>query len=182
MTKQEIEKALRRLGMLANRQGIELKLFMVGGSALALGFNLRDSTRDVDALILEPSEHESVKAIIEKVGQEMHLRPNWLNDDSRIYVTQVSDGPVIFKTTGLQARRASTAQLLAMKLSASRDTQDDEDAKALLKQMRKDHPEHTMAHVWDLILPYIPYMTGLESQAKALLEVFWLREDYHDAN
>lgn len=71
MTHQEIRRALQRLGMLANQSGVYIRLFVVGGSALALGFNLRESTRDVDAIILAPENHELAKRLIAQVGREM---------------------------------------------------------------------------------------------------------------
>jgi len=55
-TRQDIEEGLRRLGEIAQAKGLQIKLILVGGAVMALRFNARPSTRDVDAVILLPRE------------------------------------------------------------------------------------------------------------------------------
>ena len=46
LTRQEIISALERLGQLAVAEGHTLHLMVVGGAAMVLGYNARQSTRD----------------------------------------------------------------------------------------------------------------------------------------
>ena len=52
----QIRTALSRLGALAYRDHIDLEVFLVGGSAIALAYGTRDSTQDVDAVIVRPED------------------------------------------------------------------------------------------------------------------------------
>jgi hypothetical protein len=47
----EIREALRRLGDRLAWRGVVADLYVFGGAAMALAYDLRRSTRDVDALI-----------------------------------------------------------------------------------------------------------------------------------
>ena len=55
-SRKEIQDGLRRLGELAQSQGVHIRLTLVGGVAMVLGYDARQSTRDVDAAILSPVE------------------------------------------------------------------------------------------------------------------------------
>jgi hypothetical protein len=55
-TRHEIEDGLKRLGELAQARGFHTQLTLVGGAVMVLQFNARPSTRDIDAVILEPRE------------------------------------------------------------------------------------------------------------------------------
>jgi hypothetical protein len=55
-SRKEIQDGLRRLGELAQSQGVHIRLTLVGGAAMVSGYDARQSTRDVDAAILSPAE------------------------------------------------------------------------------------------------------------------------------
>ena len=56
LSKEEIITALERLGQLAQAQGYNIELMIVGGAAMVLAFDARQSTHDVDVVILNPRE------------------------------------------------------------------------------------------------------------------------------
>lgn len=60
-------------------------------------------------------------------------------------------GEVLFESSSLIIRAASTAQLLGMKLAAWRDTIDRSDARLLLSRMAGSSEE-----VWTAIKPFVP--------------------------
>ena len=62
LTRQEIVAAFARLGQLAAADGYTLRLVLVGGAAMVLGYDARQSTQDVDALFLAPPDASVVRA------------------------------------------------------------------------------------------------------------------------
>ena len=56
LTCHDIVRALERLGQLAVADGYTLHLVVVGGAAMVLGYDARQSTQDIDALFLPPPE------------------------------------------------------------------------------------------------------------------------------
>lgn len=60
-TRDEIQLGLRRLGELAQKQGLLIRLALVGGAAMVLGFDARQSTKDVDVVIISPAEASLVR-------------------------------------------------------------------------------------------------------------------------
>ena len=51
LTRQEIISALERLGQLAAADVYKLHLLVVGGAAMVLGYNARQSTHDIESPI-----------------------------------------------------------------------------------------------------------------------------------
>lgn len=99
-------------------------MFVVGGAAIALAYNSRRVTRDVDA-IFEPKG--KVYDAAARVGERHGVGPDWLNDGAKGYM----HGPdaqrrVAFESSALRVGVGSARYLLAMKLLASRpeDAQD----------------------------------------------------------
>lgn len=62
MTQEEILEAFRALNDELAREGIKGEVGIVGGAAMVLAFNARESTRDVDA-VFEPSSKLRAAAI-----------------------------------------------------------------------------------------------------------------------
>lgn len=56
ITRQEILEVLERLGQLAKERGTKIELMLVGGALMVLLYEARESTRDVDAIVLVPGE------------------------------------------------------------------------------------------------------------------------------
>jgi len=107
LSHQEIDALLRELGAELERDGIRGDLFVVGGAAMALAYNLRRITADVDA-IFEPKE--AVYRAARRVA-EVHpeLPDDWLN------------------APGIRVSIASPGYLLALKVLAARQDRDSDD-------------------------------------------------------
>jgi hypothetical protein len=107
------------------RGGTRADLFVVGGSAMALAYSLRRTTRDVDAIFVPKA---AVYEAARTVARELSLPDDWLNDAVKAYAH--GDDParrVVFQTPSLTVSVASPHYLLAMKLLAARVDQDTDD-------------------------------------------------------
>jgi len=140
LTKNLITRALRRLGELAQAEGVILEVSLYGGAVFTLVYGSRDSTLDVDALI-RPAELARKLAL--RVGEELGLPDDWINDHVRLFLSEKESkrhlkgdefGP------GLQVSVPTAAYLLALKLRACRPplpgyAGDYEDIRFLLRKM-----------------------------------------------
>ena len=151
-TRAEIETGLKRLGELAQAKGLHIQLTLVGGAVMVLQFNARPSTRDIDAVILQPREARLVRELARQVADEFDWAEDWLNDGAKGYLVGISDGPVIFQAPGIEARAPSFEQLLAMKLSAWRDDIDISDARRLLQEVGRGQNRDD---IWQSIEPFL---------------------------
>src|SRR2546423_5533941 len=149
-TRKDIADGIERLGQLAVESGIEIQLVLIGGALMVLRFQARESTRDVDVAILAPSQAQRVREFARTVAAEHGWPDDWLNDGAKGYLIGLSNGPVVFSAPGIEVRSPSTAQLLAMKLSAWRDDLDVADARRLLEDITGDRDG-----VWGEIEPYL---------------------------
>jgi predicted nucleotidyltransferase len=131
--RKEIEQALRMLGDRLARRGVVAKVYVVGGAAMALAYNTRRATRDIDAVFVP---HGVVLEEARKVGEQLGLPPWWLNEQASAYVAPGGDpdAPRIFDHPGLRLTAASPRHLLAMKVMASRRS-DAEDIEFLVKTL-----------------------------------------------
>jgi len=86
MRREEIVAALTALGARLSERGIEGEIYMVGGAAIAIAFDARRATRDVDA-VFEPKQ--DIYAAADDVGAELGLPPGWLNDGVEGFVVRL---------------------------------------------------------------------------------------------
>lgn len=168
LSRQEIVAAFARLGQLAAAQGYTLRLVLLGGAAMVLGYDARQSTQDVDALFLPPPEASVVRAWAVIIAQENGWPEDWLNDAAKAYLTAVSDGPVLFEAPGIVVRQTAVEQLLGMKLCAWRDDVDIADASRLLAVLTESCDR---AEVWRRIEPYL--VPGRELKAQFAFDDLW---------
>jgi hypothetical protein len=166
ITRQEIIEALERLGQLAVSRGTKIELALVGGALMVLLYAARESTRDVDAIILAPREVGTVRELAQVVADERGWPDDWLNDGAKGFLIGLSQGPVVFLAPGIEVRSPSTAQLLAMKLSAWRDDVDIADARRLLQEMPGNRDE-----IWQSVEPYL--VPGDELKAQYAFADLW---------
>jgi predicted nucleotidyltransferase len=128
-----IEDAFRRLGDRLARRGVVADLYVFGGAAMALAYDARRSTRDIDA-VFQP--HGVVLDEARAVADELGLPQWWLNEQASAYVAPGGDtnAPRVFDHPGLRVSAASPEHLLAMKVLAAR-RRDAEDIRFLVKHL-----------------------------------------------
>jgi hypothetical protein len=168
LTRQDIINALERLGQLAAADGYTLHLLVVGGAAMVLGYNARQSTHDIDAVFLPPPEARVIRAWATAIAQDYGWPEDWLNDAAKGYLIGMSHGPLLVQASGIEVRQPAVEQLLAMKLCAWRDDVDIADASHLLTALA---PESDRLAVWQRIVPYL--LPGRELKALYAFEDIW---------
>jgi len=112
---------------------VQAQLFVVGGAAMALAYDNGRLTRDVDALFVPASE---VRQIAADISGQHGLEPDWLNDAVKGFLPGADEHPrTVFESESLLAQVPSPGYLLAMKLHASRDERDLDDAAILFNRL-----------------------------------------------
>ena len=130
LNREQLVALLTELGALLASRGITGELFVVGGAAMALAFDARRLTTDVDA-IFEPKSviYEAAATV---ASRHPEIDPGWLNDSVKGFLPGEDSHPhLVLEVAGLRVSVPSTDYLLAMKVFASRIDRDDDDIKYL---------------------------------------------------
>ena len=138
-----IERALTRLGERLARRGVVADVYVFGGAAMALAYDARRATRDIDAVF---TPHGLVVEEARAVAQELGLPLWWLNEQASVYVAPGGDdaAPRVFDHPGLRVSAASPEHLLAMKVLAAR-RRDAEDIQVLVRHLGLSNPAEALA-------------------------------------
>lgn len=126
----QIRDLLQDLSSELEAEGVQAEMFVVGGAAIALAYNTRRITADVDA-VFEPKA--VVYAAAERVAERHPDVPvDWLNDGVKGFLPGPdSQAVVALETPGVVVRTASPQYLLALKVQASRVDRDVDDIRFL---------------------------------------------------
>lgn len=138
-------RALRALDEELGNVGIRGEVFVVGGAAMALAYDVRRSTVDVDAVFAPSAEvRKAARAVSERLG----LEADWLNDAAKAFLPGDDPDRVgVYEGHHLSVAAASPRFLLAMKLLAARVERDTDDIRALYKMCGFETAEDGMALV-----------------------------------
>lgn len=139
LSKEQIMSAFSALNDRLMAKEIIGEICVFGGAAMVLAFDARQSTRDVDGIFVPKG---SMADAIAEVADELDLRPDWLNDGVKGFVSDTGDltDDGMPQFSHLRIMRPSSAYLLAMKCLAARvggyDTAgDQEDVLTLIKHL-----------------------------------------------
>ena len=129
MDRAEILRSLTALGADLQEHGLTADLYIVGGAAIALAYDDRRATRDIDALFVPKAE---VYAAAGRVRDQLDLPEGWLNDAVKGFLL----GPDPFTTEvidlpGVRCEVASPEMVLVLKCLAHRTGEDDDDVRLL---------------------------------------------------
>jgi hypothetical protein len=113
--------------------GVVADVYVFGGAAMALAYDARRATRNIDA-VFQP--HGVVLDEARAVTDELGLPGWWLNEQASVYVAPGGDpgAPRVFDHPGLRVAAASPEHLLAMKVLAAR-RRDAEDIRFLVRHL-----------------------------------------------
>ena len=175
LSRAQIENAFTQLGHLALKEHTTIELLVMGGAAMVLGYQARESTHDIDALIVKPQTARLVREWAAIVARSLELEEDWLNDGAKGFLHGVDVGPIVFQSPGITVWQVSSAQLLAMKLSAWRDDVDINDASRLLDSLVQTGMNRMS--VWEVAEPYL--VPGSELKAQYAFADLW--EKLYDA-
>ncbi|MHB1953513.1 MAG: hypothetical protein ACYDDA_13410 [Acidiferrobacteraceae bacterium] len=124
LTREDIVGALKELGDQAQEAGVLVDLGIYGGSAIALEWQFRTSTRDVDVVIKGNSAF--VREAAKRIALSRDWPENWLNDAVKGFVSSRGEHRVYAEYMsaerygGLRVFVPTTEYLLAMKCLAMR--------------------------------------------------------------
>lgn len=104
-----------------------IELIIVGGASILLNYDFRDTTRDIDAIILSRS---SIKGAINRVGDKYNLETGWVNSDfckTTSYSPKLVEHSKYYRTYNqvLTIRTIGEEYLVAMKLASMRNYKND---------------------------------------------------------
>jgi hypothetical protein len=144
----EIVTVLTALGAALSERGVAGEMYVVGGAAIALAYDPRRSTRDVDA-VFEPklAIYEAAMDVAERFG----LPPGWLNDAVKGFLA--GDDPEaspILDVPGLRCLAASPRMLLALKVLAHRAGEDEDDVLLLARALGISGADEVLAVAEDV--------------------------------
>lgn len=114
-------------------RGVQARVTIYGGAAMALVHYERAATGDIDASYFPPDE---VAAAAGEVATRRGLATDWLNSAATAFLPPVPDdyeAPVIIERGGVTVTAGSAPLLLAMKLRASRPGRDGDDIAVLVR-------------------------------------------------
>ena len=134
LTRDKIIDAWTRLGELAHAEGKSIDIIVVGGAVMAVYFQSRASTADVDGIFAPAPE---TRRWAQTVADELDLPSDWLNDGAKGFLIGESEGPVLHRSAGIVVRTVAFAHLLALKLMAWRDDVDFSDALRILQALEE---------------------------------------------
>ncbi len=130
MDRSQLVELLDELAGELQRRRVSVRVYIVGGAAMALAYHAERSTRDIDGLILD--HHTVVADVVREIGRRRGLPGSWLNEQAAAYVPQGPDHRqvAVYDHSNLRVMAASPERLLAMKARAARTT-DTEDIRVL---------------------------------------------------
>jgi Nucleotidyltransferase of unknown function (DUF6036) len=143
MDRGEIIDALTALAVELTQRGVSAEMYVVGGAAIALAFDERRSTRDIDA-VFEPKQ--VVYEAAASVGEQRNLPLGWLNDAVKGFLA--ADDPAaapVLDLPGLRCLAASPETLLALKVLAHRVGEDEADLRLLADKLGLESAEEVLS-------------------------------------
>lgn len=168
MTRDEIIDALTGVGRVLDGRGLTGEVYLVGGVEVALAYDTRRSTRDVDA-VFEPKI--AVYEAADQVAGERGLPPGWLNDAVKGFLSGPDpEAASVLDVPGLRAMAASARILLALKVLAHRVGEDEDDVRLLARELGLTHAEQVLA------LAEETFGDRLEPAARFFVEQLFRRE------
>lgn len=135
LTRKELLSLLSELSNELTSRSVEANLYIVGGAAMVVAHDARDSTRDIDCRYTPKAIVDQISTI---VRDKYDLSPEWLNDHASMFISPEVDDPSpipIATKGGVRITAASAEMMLAMKLRASRPRLDGEDIAFLCRKL-----------------------------------------------
>lgn len=114
-----VRRLLTEVGAELDGAGLVADVFLVGGAAIALAYDGRRLTRDVDAVFQPASD---VRRAVARVGARHGLAEDWLNDAVKGFLPAGQPpGRRLLEAPGIRVDVAEPQYLLALKLRAARE-------------------------------------------------------------
>ncbi len=128
LTKNDILRALRKIDLKARAAQVIVDLAIYGGTAMALVFDTRQATRDVDAIVRGAVDF--LRSVVAEIAEEEGWPSDWLNDGVKGFVSANEKMQLMqdFQASpggGLRVYTPTPEYLFAMKCMAMRPEEKD---------------------------------------------------------
>lgn len=139
LSRDQIAGLLEELASRLAAAEVEARVYVVGGAAIALDWDTRRSTHDIDA-VLHP--RATVREMAAQIALERGLPDDWLSDAVAAFVPPRDTGRprVVVRHGKVEVVTAPAEHLLAMKMAAFRQG-DMEDLRVLVDHLHLTTPE-----------------------------------------
>jgi len=137
----KIIELLTELGRRLSAKGVAGRLYVVEGAAMALEFDTRRTTRDIDAVLHPPTTVADEAA---SMATDLGLPLGWLSASAQAFIPLPDEDLVSLDVEGLQVAFSSSANLLAMKMAAGRP-QDITDLVVLFRHLKIRNPQQAVS-------------------------------------
>jgi len=149
MTRKDMLLYLEELNSRLTNINRSCDIILFGGAAMALIYEARDATRDIDAKYRSSVE---LRKLIKDIADDFGIDGAWLNNDGEHYVTDKMPVSLYLELTNLNIYTVTADCLLAMKLTSARmDSNDMDDSMFLMDLLDIQFEEQ----LFDLIEKYI---------------------------
>lgn len=134
------------------KEEVKGEILIVGGAAMCLVYNARESTKDVDGVFVPTT---LLRNIVAKVGEAHGLEAGWLNDGVKGFLSSTGgdDKEEVMTLSNFKVWAPSPEYMLAMKcISARADSYDAEDISFLINHLGLTELSEVLA----LVMKYYP--------------------------
>jgi hypothetical protein len=149
LDRRRIIELFEELGRRLEARGVRRELYVVGGAAIALAYDERRATHDIDA-VFEPKmvvyDEASVRA------RDLSLDEGWLNDAVKAFLPGPDpQADVVLDRPGVSVATASPRLLLALKVLAHRSGEDEDDVRLLARALGLTSASEVLAVAEDVV-------------------------------
>ncbi len=147
LTTKRITELLNMLNDRLAAEDVVGELYMVGGAVMALAYNARPSTNDVDAVFVPK---ETVRRLAREVARDAGIAENWLNDAVKGFLGDRGQFSAWLELSHLRVFIPLPEYLLAMKCIAFRlgpEFHDEDDVRYLLRLLNLERSDEALAIV-----------------------------------
>ena len=166
-----LEAAFRELSRELAWRRVRAHVYVIGGAAMALGFDSRRHTMDVDALIQKG--HGPVVEAVRRIGRRRGWPETWLNEEAVPAIPRGRDGRArtVYGDRNLVVTAASAEHMLAMKVRAAR-AKDRKDIGFLAKRLGFSSAREVF-DLHDEVFPHDPPKRRSFEDACKILSDLW---------
>ena len=144
MTKAEITQYLSELNDDLSAINVKGEICLYGGAVMAVAYDARPDTDDVDAVFKPPDE---IRKAIARIAARHSLPPDWMNDAVKGFLVPHQQR-ILIDLPNLSVFIPEPDYLLAMKaISARPDTVDADDVEFLIGRLNITSPQEVFAIV-----------------------------------
>jgi hypothetical protein len=166
LSRNELLGLLAEVGRYLDDRGVTGEIYVVGGAAMALAFDSRRTTTDVDGVFL-PTQIIREAAAHVASNSELVDDPDWLNDAAKGLLPpgEAKEGSTVLDIPGLRVIAPPPDYLLATKVFAARADRDVDDIRFLARTVGADTTDKILA----IVTAYYP-TSQLQPKTRFLIE------------